>query len=94
MRQVLLSYFDKKLGVYSTPHAVHDVEDDVIIEEIRRMCANPKLPKVYLEYDLYRIGDFDDKTGEIKVCEKPVFLVSLNDFRSLASEDVEDFESN
>lgn len=86
MNMIMLSYFDKKLGVYSSPATIQEKADDVIIEETRRMCANPQMPKVYFEYDLYKVGVFDDKVGEIKAFEKPVFLVSLNDFIHLASE--------
>lgn len=93
MTMLLLSYYDKKLGVYSAPTTIQDKDDDVIIEETRRMCANPQMPKIYFEYDLYKVGSFDDKVGVIEKLDKPVFLVSLSDFRHLA-EDVSDVKES
>lgn len=94
MRYALLSYYDKKLGIYGLPEArpVPLDGDADFVEQTRRMCANPKMPKIFFEYDLYKIGEYDDKIGSIIVEEKPVFLVSLNDYRYLATEDEEDGE--
>ena len=79
----LIGYFDKKLGVYSSPISMNDFDTEDLIEQTRRMCANPKVPEAYFDYDLYVFGTFDDKRGEIKVFDKPEFVVSLNDFRNL-----------
>lgn len=78
----LMAYKDTKLNVFTAPISMPDQKDEDIVESIRRMCANPKLPEAYFEYDLYSIGTFNDKTGVIEV-KSPEFLVSLGDFRYL-----------
>lgn len=93
MRSIMISYYDKKLGVYSSPSIIAEASDENIVEQTRRMCANPQMPKIYFEYDLYRLGAFDDKTGEFEIENKPVFLCSLDEYRHLASEVHEDVQS-
>ena len=84
MKTTLLSYFDKKLGIYTAPIAIDQQEDNVLIEKMRRMCANPNLPRIYFEYDVYRVGTFDDKVGMVESIQ-PVYLCSLSDFKHLAA---------
>lgn len=82
----VLAYRDTKLNVYTQPFFLDgDRKNEEVIEITRRMCANPSMPKVYFEYDLYLIGQYDDKIGAITP-QKPEFLVSLGDFKHLASE--------
>lgn len=80
----VIAYKDTKLNVFSQPVCISSSSTEEIIENVRRMCANPEFPSSYFEYDLYFLGEFDDKTGSFKV-SKPDFLVSLADFRHLAS---------
>ena len=84
MIQKVVAYKDVKLGVFSNPFYLGNTTKEDIIENIRRMCANPQTPSVYFEYDLYYLGEFDDKVGSFK-CEAPEFLVSLGDFKHLRS---------
>lgn len=90
MKMLLIGYYDKKLNVYTAPTTIADASNEDLIENTRRMCANPKLPKVYLEYDLYKFGTYDDKVGSFEISEKPEFICSLGDFRYLG----ENGESN
>ena len=86
MIQKMIVYKDTKLGVYTKPMFIEgDRSREDIIEMTRRMCANPNLDKAMLEYDLYEIGEYDDKICKI-TSHEPLFLVSLGDFRHLASE--------
>ena len=80
----LIAYKDLKLNIFTSPMTIGNVESSEIIENVRRMCADPKMPQVYFEYDLYLLGTYDDKTGLFD-CKSPEFLVSLGDFRHLAS---------
>ena len=82
----LVAYYDKKLGVYTAPISMNDFAVEDLIEQTRRLCANPKVPENYFDMDLYILGTFDDKLGSIVVNSKPEFVVSLNDFRYLKEE--------
>lgn len=86
MKTKLVAYFDRKLGVFTQPISMPDVATEDLIEQTRRMCANPKVPEAYFDYELYELGSYDDKRGQIVINEKPEFIVSLSDFRSLRSE--------
>lgn len=79
----VVAYKDTKLNCFTNPFYLGNISNEEIIETARRMCTNPQLPSVYLEYDLYLLGEFDDKVGKFKVCD-PEFLVSMADFKHLA----------
>lgn len=82
MKQVVLSYKDTKLNVFSQPMFQPEASREDIIEGIRRMCAG-QVPARFFEYDLYLLGIFDDKIAKFETIE-PEFLVSLADFKHLA----------
>lgn len=79
----VIAYKDLKLNIYTSPiYLDGDSSIEEIVEKTRRMCANPKLPVEYFDYDLYLLGTFDDKTGLFKT-EAPEFLCSLADYKHL-----------
>ena len=80
----ICAYKDTKLNVFTNPFYLGNISNEEIIETARRMCANPQLPAVYFDYDLYILGEFDDKTGRFKT-EDPEYLVSMADYKHLAS---------
>lgn len=83
MKMKILSYKDTKLNIFTQPFYLDgERKEEEIIEIMRRMCANPQMPSVYFEYDLYCLGIFDDKTGTFEA-SSPEFLVSLGDFKHL-----------
>lgn len=83
MKLQVLSYKDNKLNIFTQPFYLDGSRtQEEIIEVMRRMCANPQMPVVYFEYDLYKLGIFDDKTGVFE-CASPEFMVSLADFKHL-----------
>lgn len=84
MKMLIVGYYDKKLNVFTAPTTISMSSTDDLIESTRRLCANPKLPKVYLEYDLYKFGTYDDKLGVFELEVKPEFVCSLADFKHLA----------
>lgn len=84
MIMTVCSYRDTKLNIFGQPFFLAVKEKEDIVENIRRMCASPELPKVYFEYDLYLLGTFDDKVGMFTTGQ-PEFLVSLGDFKYLAA---------
>lgn len=77
----LVAYYDKKLGVYTQPISMPNTSNEDLIEQTRRMCANPKVPDAYFDYELYCLGSYDDKRAELIILDKPEFIVSLADFR-------------
>lgn len=83
MKMKIVAYKDTKLNIFTQPIFTGNLDNSEIIESTRRMCANPQLPSSYFEYDLYLLGEFDDKVGKFETIE-PEFLVSLGDFRHLA----------
>lgn len=85
----VIAYKDTKLNVFTNPFFVGNIEASEIIEQVRRMCANPQMPSVYFEYDLYLLGEYDDKLGKFNTKE-PEFLVSLGDFKHLAAKKEEE----
>lgn len=86
MKIRVIAYKDTKLNIFTQPMYMDSAASrEDIVEMTRRMCANPNLNKQLLEYDLYDLGEFDDKLGKFETHE-PEFLVSLGDFRHLASE--------
>ena len=88
MKIRVLAYKDTKLNVFTNPFYVADASNEDVIENTRRMCANPSMPVSYFEYDLYSLGSYDDKLGKFDVSE-PEFLVSLGDYKHLAAEKVD-----
>lgn len=89
MKLLMTVYYDKKLGVYTNPMFDRESSDENLIEMTRRMCANPEIPRSFFDYDLYRLGIFDDKDGSFDILEKPVYLCSLGDFAHLVSKESE-----
>ena len=79
----VLAYKDTKLNIFTQPFYLDGHSDNSeLIETIRRMCAAPGVPAVFFEYDLYLLGQFDDKTGVFET-SSPEYLVSLGDFKHL-----------
>lgn len=89
MKMKIIAYKDTKLNIFTQPSYVDgERSNEDLIETTRRMCANPKLPRTYFEYDLYCLGTYDDKTGTFDAKE-PEFLVSLGDYKHLAASEEE-----
>lgn len=87
MKTKLVAYYDKKLGVYTQPIAMQDVSVEDMIEQVRRMCANPGIKENLFDNDLYVLGSYDDKLASFELLAKPEFIVSLGDFRYLQERD-------
>lgn len=82
----VLAYKDTKLNIFTAPvYMDGSKSNEDIIESARRMCADENVPLVYFRYDLYLLGSYDDKIGKI-VSQEPEFLVSLADYKHLASD--------
>lgn len=89
MKMKMIAYKDTKLNIFTRPSFIDgERSNEDIIESTRRMCADPKCPKTYFEYDLYCLGLYDDKLGTFEAHD-PEFLVSLGDYKHLASTEEE-----
>ena len=71
-------YRDKKLGAYEVPF-VNNLEKDRAAVAVSRAIAGLDSVKrnKMKDLDLYYLGEFDDKTGNIKLCEKE-HIISLD----------------
>lgn len=78
----VLSYYDRKLGVYTHPIYVQNEPDTDVIEKFRRMLANPeaKIPESYKDFEVYCLGTFDDSYANFDLFDKPGYLLSMSDF--------------
>lgn len=79
----VVAYKDTKLNVFAHPiYLQGDLTNEDLIEQFRRMCASPDIPSVYFDYDIYLLGNFDDKLGTFETYS-PEYLCSLADYRHL-----------
>ena len=74
----LISFRNKKVGFWHAPVVNHTRTDEDLIESYRRALASGDFKGHPEELELYHLASFDDKTGEMNVCPKPVFIVSLD----------------
>lgn len=78
----VVSYFDKKLGVYSNPIFLRNDSNEDLQENYRRMLASPKVPEEYRDYDVYILGTYEDKRAKFEILDQPEFLLAMSDFMS------------
>lgn len=75
----LISLRNKKVGFWLPPVVNSARTDEDLIESYRRaLAAGVKDGSHPEELEVYRVASFDDKTGEMNVCPKPIFIVSLD----------------
>ena len=86
----MLSYYDKKMNLYTSPITIDNRPDEDIIEVYRRFTCSKEFNPSYLDFDIYSLGTFDDKTGRIVLEDKPVYLASFSDFALLRKEVLDD----
>jgi len=77
MRQVLVSIFDRKVGVFGAPHAF--VNAEAAYRAVKAAARPGWLVSDFSEdYMVYRMGLFDEGSGElISEDPRPVFLCSV-----------------
>lgn len=78
----LYSYFNKKAGAYMDPIPSPIPQEGWANSVIRTCKLEPEAcKKAHLdECDLYILGEFDDIKGDLKAYEKPIFIVSLDQY--------------
>lgn len=80
MRYVLIAAFNTTFSAFMPPQALNDMLDEDIVESNRRAVLNGQIPEQQAKkLIVYRVGFFDDDSGNIEVCE-PVKLCALKDF--------------
>lgn len=77
------SVFDDKAGAYVQPFFVPNV--NIAIRSFGDAVANPEtgISKHASDYHLYRLGDFDDNSGEFTQVQ-PEFIANAVDFMPIA----------
>lgn len=75
----LISLRNKKVGFWMPPVVNQARTDEDLIESYRRALASGvNVGNHPEEFEVYHVASFDDKTGEMNVCLKPIFIVSLD----------------
>lgn len=79
----LYSVYDKKMGVYGRPMPTEHLVQ--VLRGLKQVVnSNEKAPlSMYPEdFDLYKVGEFDEKTGEIHRADlKPIFMQNLAELK-------------
>lgn len=77
MKYLMFSIFDKKVGAYLPPLFLHN-EIDAKRSVMVATETDNNLRRFPEDYQLVRIGDFDDQTGVV-TCHAPVVLYEVTD---------------
>ena len=89
MKFILVSVMNLRGDFFAPPQAVKDASDEDIVEDNRRGFLSAKVSKDNAKFlRLYKLGTFEDTTGEIHTFEKPVLLANCEDFIGGASDEV------
>ena len=81
MKYKIIAAFDKQLGVFMPIQSVNDMPDEDIIESNRRGVVQGKIPApLAAQLIIFKLGTFDDTTGNFDLLDHPIELVSLADF--------------
>ena len=81
----IYSIYDKKVGTYMRPVFVaHLVE---VQRDLSSVMANKEslLAKFPSDYEVYRLGKFDDKKGMMDLEDKPVFIMNISELEAPAN---------
>lgn len=80
------SVFDSVAGVFSRPYFLNN--DNLAVRAFGDAVAD-KSTGLYVhvdDYKLYKIGVFDDISGQLVACDTPQFISNASDFKSLIKE--------
>ena len=81
MKYIVIGVFDALLEAAMPVQCIQPMTDEDIIESHRRAVKLGKIPaEMAVNYVLFKYGEFDDKTGEFDLLDKPLKLVALADF--------------
>lgn len=78
----VLTYYDKKLGVYSQPIYVQNITNEEIVEMVSRYVMSCDINNSIFDTDLYLLGEFDDKEALFTLSKKE-FLTSFDSLKIL-----------
>jgi len=80
MKQFVYCVFDSKVAAYGTPFTTKN--EPLAIRSFERACTDPAsdLSLFPDDFHLYKIGEFDDDTGELSPNFPPVHLVGARAF--------------
>lgn len=80
MKQIVYSVFDDKAGVYGTPIFVNSQGIAVRSFSDAVKESGSVFARHASDYKLYRIGEFDNVSGELIKLDAPLFVVHASDF--------------
>lgn len=66
-------YYDRVAGQYGEPFLA--LKDELAFRKFNYTMQNA--PMVAQDMELYALGTFDSETGEIKLIDKPMFLLKF-----------------
>ena len=79
MKLNVLTYWNKKVGFWNKPVFVEGKVEDIVEGTCRDIVSGRVDPKAHIEeLDMYLLGEYDDKTAEFVLKEKPEFLVAFD----------------
>jgi len=84
--------FDSKTGIYREPRLSINKHD--IMREIENLFKDPAHTKAQLvvnaeDFSIFKVGDYDSKTGEIRPTAAPEHIANLHDIRSAIARSAE-----
>lgn len=74
MKKVLVCMLDRKVG-FGDPSA--QINEEVAIRQFGFAVNNSQMPSYApADFELYKIGTYDDANGSIETFEKPIMIAS------------------
>lgn len=76
MIKPMFSVFDAKARVFSSPFL--STNEDTAIRDFKRAATDPQtdICRFPSDYDLYRLGTFNDENSDFELITPPVFVVA------------------
>lgn len=77
--RIIVTMYDKKAHLYLTPYTYRTVHE--FYRDITNLLENnnSQIAKHPTDFDLYKLADFNELSGEVIPCDKPLFLSSAAD---------------
>lgn len=83
---IVFSVYDRKMNTYARPMYVDHLVQ--VTRSLKGVCDTPGslLAQYPEDYDLYRLGHWDERTGEFIPEEKPVFILNCKEIKEVPDE--------
>lgn len=74
MLKKLYAIYDKKALFFSPPHCLHNKADALRFFDELLHDSQTRLCKYPADYQIYELGEWDERTGIITALKQPLFL--------------------